>query len=269
VKAFVVDLSICNGCYCCQIACKDEHVANDWSPYAKPQPDYGQFWLKIKEKDRGTVPKVKVSYIPSLCAHCDDAKCIESCKYDAIYRRDDGMVIIDPNKCTGCKLCPDACPSGSIYFNDGLNIAQKCTGCSHLIDDGWDVPRCVDSCPTEAIRYGEESELKELIAKAEKTENGCGPGRVFYLNLPKKFVAGTVYDPTEKEVVIGATCSLKDADGKVHTVETDNFGDFWFNGLPDNHNYELTIKKGSSSKVIPAISTVEDVNVGDIAMRIL
>ena len=88
---------------------------------------------------------------------------------DAIYRREDGMVVIDPAKCTGCKLCPDACPSESIYFNEGLNIAQKCTGCSHLLDDGWDVPRCVDACPTEALRFGEESELKELIARAEPT----------------------------------------------------------------------------------------------------
>jgi len=61
-----MDLSICNGCYCCQIACKDEHCANDWTPYAKPQPDYGQFWLKIKETVRGTVPKVKCRiYQPS------------------------------------------------------------------------------------------------------------------------------------------------------------------------------------------------------------
>ena len=64
MKAFVIDLSICNGCYCCQIACKDEHVANDWTPYAKPQPDTGQFWIGITEQVRGQVPKVKVSYIP-------------------------------------------------------------------------------------------------------------------------------------------------------------------------------------------------------------
>jgi len=268
MKAFVMDLSICNGCYCCQIACKDEHCANDWTPYAKPQPDYGQFWLKIKETVRGTVPKVKVSYIPTLCSHCDDAKCMTVCKPNAIYRREDGMVVIDPAKCTGCKLCPDACPSESIYFNEGLNIAQKCTGCAHLLDDGWDVPRCVDACPTEALRFGEESELKELIAKAEPANSGCGAGRLFYLNLPKKFVAGTIYDPVEKEVVIGATCTLKDKNGESHAVETDNFGDFWFNGLPDGHEYSLSIQKGKTAKTIQEISTADDVNLGDIAMRL-
>ena len=269
MKAFVIDLSICNGCYCCQIACKDEHVGNDWTPYAKPQPDTGQFWLKMDEKVRGTVPKVKVSYTPMLCTHCDDAKCMKVCQPNAIYRREDGMIIIDPAKCTGCKDCLDACPSHSIYFNEDLNIAQKCTGCSHLIDDGWDVPRCVDSCPTEAMRYGEESELKELIGKAEFLNNGCGKGRVFYLNLPRKFVAGTVYDPVEKEVLIGAACTLTDKDGKAaHMVTTNNFGDFWFNGLPDGHSYSLKIQKGSASKSIEDISTAEDVNLGDIAMQL-
>src|SRR5512136_834681 len=64
VKVFVHDGSICNGCYCCQIACKDEHVANDWTPYAKPQPDTGQFWLKQTETVRGQVPRVKMHYLP-------------------------------------------------------------------------------------------------------------------------------------------------------------------------------------------------------------
>ena len=269
MKAFVLDLAKCNGCYCCQISCKDEHVVNDWMPYARPQPDYGQFWVKVHEQERGTIPKVKVSYTPVLCAHCDDAKCMAACKADAIYRRPDGMIVIDPAKCTGCKLCPDACPSHSIFFNENLNIAQKCTGCAHLIDDGWEVPRCVDSCPTEALSFGDEEQFKAEIARAEVPKLACGPGRVFYLNVPKKFVAGCVYDPVEKEVVIGAVCKLTDADGQtVYTVETDCFGDFWFHGLPDDHAYSLVIEKGTAAMSIADITTREDVNLGDIAMRL-
>jgi tetrathionate reductase subunit B len=269
MKAFIVDLSICNGCYCCQIACKDEHVANDWTPYAKPQPDTGQFWIKVQETIRGSVPKVKMSYTPNMCLHCDDAKCLAGCKTGAIYRREDGLIIIDPLKCTGCKLCPDTCPNGMIYFNEDLNISQKCTGCAHLIDDKWDVPRCVDSCPTGALKFGEESEFAEQIAKAEPLKANNCKGRVYYINVPRDFVAGTIYDPIEKEVVIGAVCTLKDkANDRILTVETDNFGDFWFNDLPVvKREYSLTIEKNGKKKVIDTIDATKSVNLGDLPME--
>ena len=269
MKAFVIDLSICNGCYCCQIACKDEHVGNDWTPYAKPQPDTGQFWMGIREAVRGSVPKVKVSYFPDMCMHCEDAACMKSCEVEgAIYRRDDGLVVIHPEKCTGCKLCVDGCPYGAIYFNDALNIAQKCTGCAHLLDDGWKEPRCVDACPTEAIKFGEVSELKPWISRAEpyRPESGTKT-RVHYLNLPKKFIGGTLYDPVEEEVIIGARCTLKDAQsGETFTVETDNYGDFWFKDLKDDHNFSLQMEKDGKIVIIDQISTAKDVNLGDIPM---
>ena len=64
MKVFVIDVDNCVGCYACQFVCKDEHVGNDWSPYAKPQPDTGQFWMKLNEHIRGTVPKVEMHYVP-------------------------------------------------------------------------------------------------------------------------------------------------------------------------------------------------------------
>ena len=78
-KVFVIDVAKCNGCHNCQIVCKDEHVANDWTPIAKPQPEIGQFWIELTERVRGTVPKVKVAYRPHLCMHCDQAPCLEAC----------------------------------------------------------------------------------------------------------------------------------------------------------------------------------------------
>ena len=269
MKAFVIDLSICNGCYCCQIACKDEHVGNDWTPYAKPQPDTGQFWVGIKETVRGTVPKVMVSYQPKMCMHCEDAPCMKECKVEgAIYKRDDGLVIINPEKCTGCKLCADACPYRAIYFNEGLNIAQKCTGCAHLLDNGWNEPRCVDVCPTGALKFGEISELEDLIEQAEPFRPELGiKTKVFYLNLPKKFVAGTLYDPVEKEVVIEAKCSLIDSEsGETFKVETDHFGDFWFRGLKNDRTFSLTMEKEGMAKNLESISTEKDVNLGDIPL---
>ena len=114
------------------------------------------------------------------------------------------------------KLCVAACPYGAIYFNEDLQKAQKCTGCAHLLDRGWPIkePRCVDNCYPRMITFGEEAELKDLIAKAEPLPTNFGPTpkvRVYYLNLPKRFIAGTVYDPATKEVVIGATCTLSGA----------------------------------------------------------
>jgi len=270
MKVFTVDLSICNGCYCCQIACKDEHVANDWTPYAKPQPDTGQFWIGLTEEVRGHVPHVKVTYTPLMCNHCDDAPCIEDCKVDAIYKRDDGIVIIDPVKCTGCKICADTCPHNSIYFNEQLNIAQKCTGCTHLLDNDpeWTVPRCVDQCPTEALRFGEEEDFKDFISEAEIINPEAGTkARVYYKSLPKKFVAGTLYDPGEKEVIIGATCTMKDDEsGATFTEATNNFGDFWFKELEDDRTYTLTLEKDGTSKTVDGIMTDIDRGLGDIPM---
>jgi tetrathionate reductase subunit B len=268
MKVFVHDVSICNGCYNCQIACKDEHVGNDWTPIAKPQPDTGQFWLKMNEYVRGTVPKVRMHYIPTLCNHCDNAPCLESCPVKgAIYRRMDGLVIIDPVKCTGCHSCVDACPYKTIYFNEGLNIAQKCTGCAHLLDSGWKEPRCVDACPTQALKFMEESKAKELLRKADIMHPEFKlKSRVYYLNIPKKFVAGTVYDPVQKEVIIGAACTLTEtAGGKQYTAQTNAFGDFWFEGLNEGQ-FSLTIAKDSRKKTFARIDTEKDVNLGDIPL---
>ena len=269
MKVFIHDTSLCNGCYNCQIACKDEHVANDWTPYAKPQPEVGQFWLKLSEKVRGQVPRVKVAYYPVLCQHCDTAPCMAACKVkDAIYKREDGLVIIDAVKCTGCRNCLDACPYGAIYFNADLNLAQKCTGCAHLLDRGWKEPRCVDACPTLALKFMEESDAKELINKSEPLKperQNADRVRVYYLNLPKRFIAGTVYDPVEKEVVIGAKVTLVDSiNNKSYIAATNSFGDFEFENLPVS-KFVINIEKGQNSKKIK-VSTDSDVSLGDIPL---
>jgi len=264
MKAFVFNSARCNGCYSCQIACKDEHVGNDWTPYARPQPDTGQFWMKLNEYVRGQVPKVKMSYVGVPCQHCDDAPCITACPVEGgIYTRSDGLVIIDPVKCTGCMSCVDACPYGAIYYNADLSIAQKCTGCAHLLDKyGWTTTRCADVCPTLALQFGEESELDLSGAETLHPEYGLTT-KVHYKNLPKKFIAGTVFDPAEDEVVIGATCTLS-GDGS-GTTTTDAFGDFWFEGL-EVGTFSLKVEANGKTKTIDSISTVQDINVGDIAL---
>jgi sulfite dehydrogenase (quinone) subunit SoeB len=265
MKALVIDISKCNGCYNCQIACKDEHCGNDWTPYAKPQPDTGQFWLKQNTFVHGNLPHVRLSYLPVMCQQCADAPCKAACPVSAIYTRDDGLVIIDPKKCTGCQNCVDACPYGAIYYNEGLALAQKCTGCAHLLDRGWKEPRCVDACPTGALTFGEAADLEAVSQGSETLHPEFGlKTSVFYLNIPKKFVAGTVFDSGSNEVVIGATCTLTGG-GDTFTQQTDHWGDFWFKDLKEG-TFSLKIESAGKSKTIDDISTAKDVGLGYIAL---
>jgi tetrathionate reductase subunit B len=271
-KVLIIDLAICNGCHNCQVACKDEHVGNDWSPIARPQPDTGQFWNKVINLERGTVPKVKVTYHHSICQHCGEAPCIEACPQHAIYRRADGIVIIDPDKCRGNQLCLEACPyENVIYFNDDLNIAQKCTFCAHLLDRGWTETRCSDACPTGAFTFGEEDDpqLKELLQKAEllKPELATRP-RVYYLNLPKKWIAGAVYDSEADECTAGASVTATNTKtGTKTTTQTDTYGDFWLKDLEDGSYTVLIEKKGYlTQKLGPIDATQKDQNLGDIVL---
>lgn len=266
-KVFCVDVAKCNGCHNCQLACKDEHVYNDWSPYAKPQTEIGQFWCRLTEHVGGSIPKVRIHYIPHLCNHCDRASCIDACAYDAISRREDGLVLIDPAKCTGCRKCRDACPYEAIFYNDKRNISQKCTGCAHLLDNGLDRPRCVDACPTDALMFGEEEDFQDFIvgATVRLPETGNHP-RVYYRNIPGRFIGGTVYDPIEKEVVIGARCRAT-IGGKTIEVATDEYGDFWFNDLARG-KYDVVIEaKGYEFKTFDQVDATIDVNLGDIPLE--
>ncbi len=249
-KKIVIDIARCSGCYNCQLACKDEHAGNDWLPYAVSQPLTGQFWCRVEDHVHGTIPKVKIHYEAQMCRHCEDAACMNACEFGAIYRREDGLVLIDPAKCTGCKACVEACPFDMVYFNEEKNLAQKCTGCAHLLDSGLGVPRCVEACPTDAMQ----------IVDGEP-EDGL---RVVYKNRPGRFIGGLVYDPAEKEVIIGAKCTLSDG----RETLTDDFGDFWFHNLPEGE-YGLTIEaEGFAPQTFTALSTVGvDVNLGDIPLE--
>ncbi|MEM2104027.1 MAG: 4Fe-4S dicluster domain-containing protein [Candidatus Bathyarchaeia archaeon] len=276
-KIMIIDVAKCVGCYACQIACKDEHVDNDWTPYAKPQPDTGSFWRRVEEMERGSFPKVKLTYIPVNCMHCDNPPCIRACRIGAIVKRADGATLIQPEKCNGCidiakPLCVNACPYNAIYFNEKLKIAQKCTLCAHLLDGKdplyqLEVPRCVDACQKEAMMFGDEETFKQVIEKAEvlHPEYGTKP-RVHYLNLPKPFIAGTVTDPINNEVVEGAKVVAANLfTGKKHETVTDEFGDFWIKNLEWNHKYVLYVEKeGYPKKTIDVVTTEKDINLGNI-----
>jgi Fe-S-cluster-containing hydrogenase component 2 len=215
---------------------------------------------------------VKITYEHSICQHCDNAPCIEACSAHAIYKREDGIVIIDPDKCRGNQMCMTACPyENVIYFNDALNIAQKCTFCAHLLDDGWTETRCADACPTGAFTFGDEDDpkIKELVAKAEplKPELDTKP-RVFYIGLPKKFIAGALFDQESDDCLEDATVKATNAGtGDSYEAKSDSYGDFWLKDLKDGV-YTLLIEKPGymAQKYGPVDVTAKDVNIGDIAV---
>lgn len=263
MKTILFDASLCNGCYGCQMACKDEHCGNDWSPIAAEQPTTGQFWCRVEQTTRGKIPEIKVQYQPVMCGHCENAACMEAATDNAVYRRDDGLVIIDPVKAKGQKAIADACPAGAVYYNEALDIPQKCTGCAHLLDDGWTIPRCVDVCATGALTYIDEEDVPES-AYPMPAAGELSP-HVYYMNIPKRWVYGVLVDRTINEVIVGATVRLTDAEGnEVASVETDEFGEFRFKEL-DEAAYTVRAKvDGYEDVSLAADTTEEDVVLGDI-----
>lgn len=253
-KAFLIDVDRCNGCHNCQIACKDEHCGQSWLPYAAEQPDTGQFWCKVEQTVHGTVPKVNMTYLPLIGAQ-DDA--LADFASDVVTVREDGVMYIDPEKARGRKDIADR--FDGVFWNEELQIPQGCAGCAHLLDDGWAVPRCVDACAMGALRFVDVDKVAEELAKAERLAPGS---HVYYLNLPKRWIAGQVIDPMRDEVVIGAKVTLVDAAGNKRETLTDDFGDFWFKKIEPG-KYSLTVEDDRFvTRQFDADCTDEDVNLG-------
>lgn len=261
-KVFLIDIARCSGCHNCQIACKDEHCGTSWLPYAAMQPDTGQFWGKIEETVHGSVPKVNITYQFNLCGHCDTCPLLTMAP-DCVSRREDGLVIIDPEKAQGRRDLVEACPLHMVFWNEELELAQKCTGCAHLLDNGWDVPRCVDVCATEAIRFVDAHEAADEIAHAVPS---CEGSNVYYLNIPKRWVAGEVYDEEADEVIIGATITIKGDDGVVLKTETDDFGDFWFKQVEAQHYDVWFEKEGYLTRILDTDASEIDGHMGAVAL---
>lgn len=269
----VVDITKCNGCFNCFLACRDEYCGNDYPPYSAAQPYSGHSWMRVAEKERGKYPKVKVAYTPIPCMQCEKPSCVEAALNGAAYQREDGIVIIDPAKAVGQKEIMNACPYRVIYWNEEKNLPQKCTFCAHLLDKGWKEPRCVEACPMGALLFGDlndpSSEIAKVIASG-KTETfhpeyDLKP-KVKYIGIPKRFVAGEVLFKDKKdECAEGVTVTLK-GDGVEKTTRTDNYGDFEFEGLEADKEYTLLVEhRGYAFKKIK-VRTKVDVYTGEIVL---
>jgi Fe-S-cluster-containing dehydrogenase component len=247
----IIDVAKCEECNNCFLACKDEHVDNDFPPYSIAQPRHGHRWIDIVIKERGQFPKIDVANLPVLCMQCDNAPCVRKAG-GAIYRMENGIVIIDPEKAKGKKEVVGSCPYGSIWWNEERGVAQKCTFCAHLLAEGWKEPRCVQACPTGAMRSVmlEDSEMRQLIAKEQlevlHPEYETRP-RVFYKNLGrflKCFIAGDVAFQKNgvTDCAVGAGVVLFKDSQRLGEMLTDNYGDFKFDNLEENSGwYRLEI----------------------------
>lgn len=177
----VIDLKKCIGCMACTVACK---VENNTRP--------GVFWNTVKDLESGEYPAVTRVFLPVPCMQCEKAPCIEGCPTGASYRRDDGIVMIDPDKCSGCGYCVEACPYGARYLNKDSGgyygniltpnekldyrqhkpgIAEKCTFCVHLLEQDKE-PICVRTCVGKARYFGDLDDPDGEVCQLIDTRHG-------------------------------------------------------------------------------------------------
>lgn len=261
----IIDVALCHDCNNCFMACKDEHCGNEWLPYTNEQPRHGHRWMNIERGERGQYPRIDACFLPMPCQHCQDAPCMKA-HPDAITRREDGVVMIDAAKAKGNKDIVSSCPYGAIYWSEEFNVAQKCTMCAHLLDNGWEVPRCVQGCPTGAMSFYtlEPAEMEKKIA-SENLEHYrpdyASKPNVYYKNLyrfNKHFIAGGLLK--NNDCVEGAKVSLKGDATRPEQI-TNYFGDFKFDDLEPG-TYTVVV----DDKDLQTVTINESLNMGNIAL---
>ena len=248
----IVDLAKCVGCYNCLMACKDEHVGNCWLPYTDRQQKHGDKWIEPVRHERGRAPYTEVAFVTKLCQHCGDAPCQAACP-DAVKRREDGIVLLDPAQAKGNRALVEACPYGMISWNEELETAQKCTLCAHLLDAGWKEPRCVQACPLRALQIVKCGDAEfQVIVEAQGLKplsGGDNRPRVLYKNLDRytrHFIAGgAAYEQGGTEyAAAGAAVRLTLNGTLLAECEANLFGEFKFDHIPSNTGpFEITVIK--------------------------
>jgi Fe-S-cluster-containing dehydrogenase component/formate-dependent nitrite reductase membrane component NrfD len=177
---FAIDQRTCIGCHACTVACKTEH-----------EVPVGQFRTWVKYVDTGTFPDTTRSFGVMRCNHCTDAPCVKICPTRALFKREDGIVDFDNERCIGCKSCMQACPYDAIYIDEDTHTAAKCNLCAHRVDNDQE-PACVVVCPTHSIWVGDLDDPTSGIARLVSThetavrspEQNTGPN-VFYLGADR------------------------------------------------------------------------------------
>jgi len=275
----IIDVATCENCHNCSLATKDEYIGNEFPGYSAPQPLHGHSWIKIKRKVRGAVPLVDVAYMPTMCNHCDNAPCISASGDGSIYKRSDGIVMIDPVKSKGRKDLVGACPYGAIWWNDEYSVPQKWSFDAHLLDQGWKEPRCSQACATGSMQAVKVDDVQmQRMAKEQglevlKEELNTRP-RVYYKNLHrymKCFIGGSVLVRIDGviECASDVKVDLSQNGQVIATAQTDAFGDFKIDGLnPDSGQYHLSLSHPKYGVATRRATLGESTYLGEITLSL-
>ena len=187
---FLIDQNRCIGCHACTVACKEEHNI---------AVGVNRTWVKYIEK--GHYPDTRRHFAVLRCNHCDDAPCIEICPTIALFRRSDGIVDFDNERCIGCKSCMQACPYDALYIDPDRNTAAKCNFDASRVEMGYK-PACEVVCPTQAILSGDLDNPNSTISKriamekvsVRKPEKGTKP-KLFYAGVDGDLLSPTMMEP--------------------------------------------------------------------------
>lgn len=181
----VIDLDTCVGCHACAVACKAWNSAGSFAPVVDENP-YGKqpkgVWFnRVHSYDiaPGNGQPAMTLHFPRSCLHCADAACVTVCPTGASYKRaEDGIVLVDPDTCIGCKLCSWACPYGAREYSAQTGVMQKCTLCvdriyNENLDESDRQPACVQACPTRARHFGDLGHPDSAVSQLVRDRHGA------------------------------------------------------------------------------------------------
>ena len=180
--ALVIDLNVCVGCHACVTSCKEWNTSGSAGPMTDQNPyganPTGVFFNRVQTFECGTYPTVETIHFPKSCLHCEDAPCVPVCPTGASFKRsEDGIVLVDYDKCIGCKYCSWSCPYGAREFDPVQGVMKKCTLCIDRITDmslpaDRRKPACVLACPTSARLFGDIKDPNSEVSVAIRDNAG-------------------------------------------------------------------------------------------------
>ena len=204
----VIDLDTCVGCHACATNCKEWNTGGHSGPLTDVnayQADQRGVWFnRVFTFEAGEGDAGRTVHFPKNCLHCANAACVTVCPTGASYKRaEDGIVLIDHDKCIGCKLCAWACPYGARELDEDLGVMKKCTLCIDKIynanlPEAERVPACVSTCPTKARHFGDFNDPASSVSQLTRErggydlmpESGCQPTSKYLPPRPRAPVSG-------------------------------------------------------------------------------